>query len=143
MSASPQQVVAAARALLGTPWMHQARLPGQAVDCVGLVVLVARQLGLVPAEWDVQGYSRMPDGSLLQLCAQHMQPIEALEEGAVIAVRTLRDPQHLAIVAGSPGPGRWRVVHACQRAGRVVETRLLLRPSFGLCGVYRLPGVRV
>ena len=143
MSATPEQVVNSARALIGTPWMHQARLPGLAVDCVGLVVLVARQLGLVSPDFDVRGYGRSPDGSLLYLCQQYMHEIEDLEPGAVIAVRTYRDPQHLGIVAPGRGAGQWNVIHACQHTGHVVETRLLLRRSFDLCGVFRLPGVEV
>ena len=32
-------VVTAARGQIGVPWMHQARLPGVALDCAGLVRL--------------------------------------------------------------------------------------------------------
>jgi len=135
-------VVAAARAQLDVPWMHQARLPGVAVDCAGLVIVVARQLGLLPPEWDVNGYSRSPDGTLLPLCDQHMTRIYALELGAVIVLATQRDPQHLGIVADYRHGG-WSIVHAhaMSQPPRVVETRLMFSAALHLRGIYRLPGV--
>jgi cell wall-associated NlpC family hydrolase len=62
-------IVTAARSWLGTPYRHQHRERGVGVDCAGLVIGVARQLGIVPADFDVNGYSRQPDGSLLAHCA--------------------------------------------------------------------------
>lgn len=43
-AADPAAVVAAARAWLGTPYGHQASLPGIACDCLGLVRGVWREL---------------------------------------------------------------------------------------------------
>ncbi|MFZ7338164.1 hypothetical protein ACLS0R_18210, partial [Comamonas jiangduensis] len=60
-----QDVVAAARRCIGTPYHHQARKPGIGLDCVGLVICVARQIGAVAPDWDVRGYSRVPDGFAL------------------------------------------------------------------------------
>ena len=34
-------IIAIARACLGTPFRHQGRIPGVALDCAGLVVAVA------------------------------------------------------------------------------------------------------
>lgn len=134
------QVVATARGMLGTTWMHQARLPGVAVDCAGLVICTARALGLVPTEWDIADYPRHPDGTLAGLCAAHMQPIDALELGAVLVLAIERDPQHLGIV-GDYTHGGWSLIHASSAAGRVVETRLLFARGATLRGIYRLPGV--
>jgi cell wall-associated NlpC family hydrolase len=56
---TPDTVVAGARAYLGVPWRHQGRsLRG--LDCAGLVVLVARDLGL--ADYDATGYGRRAQG---------------------------------------------------------------------------------
>jgi len=54
-----EAVGAAARAWLGIPWRHQGR-SARGVDCAGLVVLVARELGL--ADYDKQTYGRRPEG---------------------------------------------------------------------------------
>ena len=135
-----QQVVAAARAELGTAWMHQGRLPGVALDCAGLVIVTARRLGLVPPGWDINGYARVPDGSMAGVCAEYMQPIGEIELGAVLLLAVHQDPQHLAIV-GDYRHGGWSLIHAASRAGRVIETRLMFAAGCQLRGVFRLPGV--
>jgi cell wall-associated NlpC family hydrolase len=144
MSATPAQVVAAARAQLGVPWVHQARLAGVALDCAGLVICVARQLGLVAANFDIGAYSRQANGTLLDVCAQHMQPVDGLELGAVLVVAIENDPQHMGII-GDYRHGGLSLVHAASaaRPGRVIETRLMFARGMKRRGVFRLPGVVV
>lgn len=137
---APQQVVAAARGHIGTPWQHQGRLPGVALDCAGLVIMVARQLGLVPPEFDVNGYAREPDGTLLRWCDEHMTRLERIELGAVLVLAVERDPQHLGIV-GDYRHGGPSLIHAHSVSGRVIETRLAFARNFEQRAVYRLPGV--
>jgi cell wall-associated NlpC family hydrolase len=135
-------VAAAARAEMGTPWMHQGRLPGVALDCAGLVIVTAKRLGLVPQDWDIADYGRLPDGTLLDRCGEHMQRINALELGAVLVVAITGQPQHMGIV-GNYRHGGWSLIHAASNArpGRVIETRLMFHRSQKLQAVYRLPGV--
>lgn len=135
-------VVAAARGELGTPWMHQARLPGVALDCAGLVIVTAKRLGLVSQAWDIADYGRLPDGSLLDRCDEHMQRIGAMELGAVLVVAITGQPQHMGIV-GDYRHGGWSLIHAASNArpGRVIETRLMFHRAQQLRAVYRLPGV--
>jgi cell wall-associated NlpC family hydrolase len=135
-------VAAAARAEMGTPWMHQGRLPGVALDCAGLVIVTAKRLGLVPQAWDIADYGRLPDGTLLDRCGEHMQRINALELGAVLVVAITGQPQHMGIV-GNYRHGGWSLIHAASNArpGRVIETRLMFHRSQKLQAVYRLPGV--
>ena len=135
-------VVAAARLELGTPWMHQGRLPGVALDCAGLVIATAKRLGLLADAWDVADYTREPDGRLLALCDQHLQRIDALELGAVVVVSVVREPQHIGIV-GDYRHGGLSLVHASStaRPGRVIETRLMWARNQQLHAVYRMPGV--
>lgn len=135
-------VVSAARDELGTAWMHQARLPSVAVDCAGLVIVTARRLGLLPQDWDIADYGRLPDGTLLATCDRHMQRIGALELGAVVVLAITGEPQHLGIV-GDYRHGGWSLIHAASNArpGRVIETRLMFHRSQKLQAIYRLPGV--
>lgn len=134
-------VVACARTQVGVPWVHQGRLWGKALDCAGLVICTARELGLVAPDFDVQGYGRAPDGSMIGVLDEHMTRIGALEVGAVLCVATDHDPQHLGIVADYVHGG-FSLVHATN-AGRaqVVEARIMWARNFKLRGVYRMPGV--
>lgn len=142
MSVTPADVVATARSMLDTPWMHQARLPGVGLDCAGLLICTARALELVAPDWDINAYTRHPDGTLGDLCASHMEPITELELGAVLVVAVERDPQHIGIV-GDYRHGGWSLVHASSHAQppRVVETRLMYARNLVLRGIYRLRGI--
>lgn len=143
MSTSPSDVVAAARGQLGVPWVHQGRLPGQALDCAGLIIAaVGWTLGIFPREWDVNGYSRSPDGSMVRILDEHCQRIEAPELGAVICMQPANLPQHLGIAADYVHGGL-SLIHATNAAKppRVVEHRLVFLRTMRLVGVWRLPGV--
>jgi cell wall-associated NlpC family hydrolase len=135
-------IVAEARSWLGTPWVHQHRTKGVAVDCAGLVIGVARALGIVPACFDVNGYSRWPDGTLAELCAAHMRrvPQAAMQPGDVLVLAMQTDPQHLGIV-GDYRHGGLSLIHAASIAGRVIETRLMFARNLQFRGAYALPGV--
>jgi cell wall-associated NlpC family hydrolase len=41
-------MVLAARECLGTPFQHQGRVPGVGLDCVGVAIYAAREVGLNP-----------------------------------------------------------------------------------------------
>ncbi|MBK7357570.1 NlpC/P60 family protein [Propionivibrio sp.] len=96
-------IINAARACLGTPFRHQGRIPGVALDCAGLVVAVAKAIG---ADYnDVAGYGRTPYGGMLEscLCSQPGLDISSKADrqpGDILLIRFSGDPQHLAIFTG-------------------------------------------
>ena len=143
-SVTRAQVVQEARKWLGTPFHHQARLRGVGVDCAGLVIGVARDLSLVPADFDVEAYPPSPDGkTLLRLVQMHMTVLaidQAMSPGDVVVVRFGADPQHLGIV-GDYRHGGLSIIHAASDAGRVIETRLMFHSAMHFVAAARLPGV--
>lgn len=143
MTVTRTDVVQEARAWLGTPFHHQARLKGVGVDCVGLVIGVARALGLVAPEFDVEAYPRTPDGtSLMALTSAHMSRIDRqdMHSGDVIVVAFGPEPQHLAVL-GNYAHGGLSIIHAHGPTGRVIETRLMFSNSLKFVAAYALPGV--
>lgn len=142
MAVTREDIVAEARTHVGTPWVHQGRTPGHGLDCAGLVIVVARSLGLVAEDFDVNGYTPAPDGSMLRWCDEHMQRLRDLELGAVLVLATRDQPQHLGIV-GDYLHGGWSLIHACNAAKppRVIETRLMFATNMRLRGIYCMPGV--
>lgn len=139
-------IVAEAREWLGTPYHHQARLRGVGVDCVGLVIGVARSLGIVAPEFDVGGYPRTPDGrSLLSITDGHMERIaqDAMQPGDVVVVCIAPgSPQHLGIL-GDYRHGGLSLIHAYNggHANGVIETRLMLHSRFAFAAAYKFRGV--
>lgn len=114
-------IIAAARKAIGTPFVHQGRIVGRALDCAGLVVAVAEEVG---ADYiDQPGYSRHPSHRLLE-AALDAQPclervgISDIQRGDVLLMRFSGDPQHLAIYTGAT------IIHSYANVGRVCEHRL-------------------
>jgi cell wall-associated NlpC family hydrolase len=148
MSVTHDQIVAAARECIGTPWHHQGRGPlgpkGK-LDCVGLLVHIGRSTGSV--FHDCAAYSRRPDGvtlmaeldkGLVRLSDDH-----APAPGLVLVFRTRRRQWAVHVGVVTPWDGSaFGLVHTYLDAGRCVEVPLdeWWRPI--ICAVYDWPGVR-
>lgn len=141
---TPTQIVEAARGWLGTPYVHQARGPKGAeggTDCVGLLIGVAVELGLIEEGYDPTGYSWETDGSQLRLeLSKWAEPIalvsepegaefwfEIIRPGDIAVFRVTGLPQHTGFLSeidyGVSGtyPG---LIHAYNPARKVVEHTL-------------------
>jgi cell wall-associated NlpC family hydrolase len=111
------EIIAAARAEIGTPFMHQGRLPGKALDCAGLAVVVASHWHAVD---EPRAYGRSPHLGLLQEWVEAQDFLEAIskpEAGCLMLMRFGKEPQHLAICAGE------MMIHSYGSVGKVVEHR--------------------
>src|SRR5262245_20267759 len=112
-------LLSAARSWLGTPFAHQGRQKGIRVDCIGLVIEVCRDVGLVrasglPEGWDHVGYGRFPDsyGLTLPLLA-YLTPVtrQAMRSGDVALFHTMgRQPAHMGFLADGAQP--WSLIRA-------------------------------
>lgn len=134
------QVVAVARSMLGVRWVHQGR-SRQGIDCIGLPVLVRRELGL--ATLDVADYARMATSeAMIAYCRLHMQElsIEQLAPGDLLILRF--DPnRHMALVGDYP-LGGLSLIHAYSMAPRrVVEHRFDDVWRSRLLGAFRFPEI--
>jgi NlpC/P60 family putative phage cell wall peptidase len=121
MSVTREQIVAAAREWLGTPFRHQGRLKGVGVDCAGVLEGVATQLGLVPEYLAAPAraeYARQPDGTLNALLDKYLVrvPLTQREPGDVALVAWSRLPQHVGIFTSTG-----TLLHAYESAHKVVE----------------------
>lgn len=136
-------VVGAARAWIGTPYLHQASCKGAGADCLGLLRGVWREV--VGAEPEaVPAYS--PDWSeparredLAAAAGRWLSPASGLAPGVVLLFRMREEAvaKHLGIlsVAGETP----RFVHAYSGRG-VVESPLSLPWERRVVGLFRFPG---
>jgi NlpC/P60 family putative phage cell wall peptidase len=128
-------IIATARTYVGTPFQHQGRLKGVALDCAGLIVGVAQELELF-THTNI-AYARQPDGhSLLVELRGWLDEIPVGEHipGDVLVfwfLRNVRWPQHLGIETDVG------LLHTCQHTGRVVEHGLDERWRKRLCHAFR------
>ncbi len=145
-----EQIIACARGWVGTRFHHQGRLKKTAVhaggvDCLGLLVGVARELGLRGkggvelAVLDCADYGHLPDGEALlagliknlELVTPHSlrglhefrempQQVrhDMIQPGDILLIAPEGTPRHLAIATESG------IIHAYAQARKVVEHML-------------------
>lgn len=133
---SPDQILAAARECLGTPFKHQGRFKDKALDCAGLVVHVAHQFELEYV--DQTGYARLPGAGLLE-AALDAQPcltrVTEMLPGDIALMSFSAGPQHLGFFDGE------NLIHAYQPIGKVCEHRLTAEWRNRIVRIYRFVGV--
>jgi len=138
MKVKPIDVVTSARKLIGTPYQHQGRLPGIACDCIGLAILVCRDLGL--GDFDFNAYSRSPDGSLVREIEKVCTPLAKVTEGSLVIFAMRKFPQHCAIASLSETKD-FNIIHAYQNSKAVREHQLIPWWQEKIHSVYALPNI--
>lgn len=130
------EIVEAARAYLGVPFHHQGRVRA-GLDCAGLLVVVARDLGFEPL--DLTNYDHDPDPDMLRsyldMQLDRVSPFDR-QIGDVLLMclssRAMRG-HHLGIVTDIG------IIHAYAPARMVVETHLDAVMARSIVGAYRWP----
>jgi cell wall-associated NlpC family hydrolase len=129
-----QKIIAAARSYLGCRYHHQGRTRA-GIDCAGLLVCVARDVG-ISTESDQMGYSRTPDGmSLKRALDDFGVRVDTFQPGDFLLMRFDAQPQHIAIVTDVG------IIHSYLSARRVVEHRLSDDWRARIVQAYAFPGV--
>ena len=124
-------IVAAAQACVGTRFRAQGRVPGDALDCVGVVLVAARAAG---ANFVVPPYRLGSDAEArldAAFAAQGCLGVTTAEPGDILVIAPAAHRRHLGIVV----PGG--LVHAHAGLGRVVEGPL--DADWAIVAGWRLP----
>jgi len=107
-----KQVQEVARQYADTPFGHQGRVKGRALDCVGLVLCVSEDLGIVDREGNAlcrdtyNTYGPQPASTfVLDSCRKHLieKDWANVKPGDVLCLRIPTDPTHTAIVTERAG----------------------------------------
>lgn len=110
-----QRIVDTARRYVGTPFRHQGRGAG-GLDCVGLLIAIARDLGLPHP--DVTGYTRRAEGmGFLSHFQRQLQEIPLSEAGpgdVLVFVETVY-PCHTGLCSERHGAPHLIHAHAPRR----------------------------
>lgn len=135
------ELAAIARSWIGVPWVHQGR-SREGVDCAGLLIVVAREAGLIlpPSATD---YTMAPQGSRLRReCDAQLRRVTAIQPGHVLLIRFEGEAERHLALAADYREGL-SMIHALNRGstGRVVEHRLDARWRSRIAAAYAVPGV--
>lgn len=142
---SREAIVAEAATWKGTRYVHQARVKGAGVDCIGIGGMTALACGVPGArEWrddpDMHNYGRTPNPDYLWAACERFLvriTIATATLGDLLVMAFPRQPQHFAIISClSP----MRVIHAYLQRRMVVEQGLPIANST-LLRAYRFRGV--
>lgn len=133
----------AARAYLGTPFLHQGRNPAIGIDCVGLGQLACRDCGVETPDWT--DYWRDPARGVLEKRLRQVfgDPVRHLSPGCIVSIDFAGQTRHVAIV-GQLADGRLSLIHTAsnvrcgKESGRVVEHSLDDRWRKRITGIYRV-----
>lgn len=135
-----EQILSAARELIGTPWAHQGRTPGVGIDCAGVVVHI---LALNGIRYDVSGYAYEPNGELTlhaDACLTRIQKAE-FKPADVLVFRIKKLPQHVALATDKG------ILHSFNRGpgtlSKVVETGLTDQWRAHIVAAYKFPWIDV
>ena len=94
---TPDDIIAAALECMGTPFLHQGRVPGVGMDCAGVLVHCFKRLGL--PHQDERGYPRTPfDGQLERILDSQ--------------------PSLQRIALADAGPGDWLIMRMSRESWR-------------------------
>ena len=145
------EILRVARSWIGTKFVHQGRRKDIGVDCIGLVIEVCREVGLVdaaglPPGWNHTGYGRFPDSygptqALLRYLTR-VEPRSAMRPGDVALFRTVRgEPAHMGWLGDAGAPCSLIHAYAAKTIpqARVQEHRLGPHWLARLHSVYRVP----
>lgn len=137
-----EQIVIYARETLGTPYGHQQRINGLALDCAGVPVYVANKMKMQVE--DLTSYGRLPVPSEMKhKLDKHLNRVskEEMQIGDVVWIKFELEPQHFGIL-GDYLYGGFSLIHAYNGSGlnKVVEHRLDDVWSSRIVGVWRFPG---
>jgi cell wall-associated NlpC family hydrolase len=116
-------IVETARKYLDVKWKHQGRNPEVGVDCAGLVVLVAKEIGL--SSYDTVNYQRNAhNDAFVKHFANNMKKKRMLDRkvGDVLLFRDALFSCHSGFV--SEKNGVQHIIHAYARYKKVVEEPL-------------------
>lgn len=111
----------AARAWLGTPYHHRARVPGAGVDCLMLIAAAYEAAGIVPPGLEIPDYPpdimfHTDDSRYLDAVLDYCHEVAAPVPGGLALYRYGRTWSHGAIVVDWP-----IVIHAYAPLGEVIE----------------------
>lgn len=133
-------LVAAATTWIGVPWRHLGRDRARGVDCVGLLIKCAHQIG-VATDFDTRNYGRRPvptdflremRGQLVQIQKREMA------HGDVGVFREPRHPCHVGILEVDNHGQRW-IIHAYAPHRKVTRDPLDGERLARLLMAFRLP----
>ena len=138
--ATRQQVLTQARSYMGVRFKHLGRTREEGLDCFGLIIRVAWDLGL--SSFTLAGYHRIPHpASVRAHCQKQMteKPVYQMQPGDVVLMAHRQWVCHLAFIGDLGRP--FSLIQADSDKPGVSEVSLTLDLSHRIHACYQLPNI--
>lgn len=139
-----EEIVAAARSMLGMRWQHQAR-GENSTDCAGVVLRAAATQGFLNLDIPTDYEREAPPEAMLDVCRKHLIEIQRSEIAAAdVVVLRYEKTNHIGVLGDYPVLGHLSIIHAqATHPRRVVENRFcddwLRIAGARVAGFFRIP----
>lgn len=113
-------IVRVARSWVDTPFQDKGRVKGLGIDCVGVPLMIAEELGLLDRNGEpligrlYATYPAQPVGTLVQdICKLHLcwKPMRKMQAGDIVTMSMPSAPCHVGII-GEVGLSGTTIIHA-------------------------------
>jgi cell wall-associated NlpC family hydrolase len=135
----PSAIVDAARSLINTPYKHQGRIAQGELDCLGVVIVTAKIVGVVDRDFDFRHYTRSGNGLLQSELEKYCTELPEITEGAIALFNLDGQPNHCAVISHQLSVTS--MIHAYENAGRVREHELIPFWRDKIVKIYAFPKV--
>lgn len=138
MHARGNDIVAQAKGYIGLPWRHQGRDRKLGLDCAGVPIVVAQDLGI--SDFDTFRYSKRPNAKEFRraMLEAGCRPVAKAESGDLLRMADRHWPVHVGIYERDERDREW-VIHAYAPARQVVRERLTRDVWLRVREIMRLP----
>lgn len=130
-------IIEVARSYVGVRYRHQGRDRITGLDCIGLVILIAKDLDLIPFHFERKDYGRLPNTTELEDKLDEYCVRSDRIPGVIVGFRWTPGGllAHAGVYTGSS------LIHSNQRVAGVVEQRFSSSWARRSTGAWRFPGV--
>lgn len=140
MHARKNEIIARARQYEGRRYRHQGRSWETGVDCAGLLICVAKDLGI--SGFDTTQYGRRPQprefDKAMREAGCTLVPFAQKQPGDILRIAERNWPVHSAILDMDKQGVLW-LIHAYLPAKKVVRERLTPQKALQVKMVWRFP----
>lgn len=146
-----KEITTAAKAWVGTPFMHMGRTRGFGADCIGLVLGVLKEVNY-PHQYEDTPYRPMPGKRFMDDLYKHClivwkgdatveNPLDFVQEADIAAIAWGLTPAHAAFLTWNTSIKAWYMIHAHSDPEKVVHHRVDEKWRHRIKAVFRLPNL--
>lgn len=102
MIVTRSELIRVGRTYIGTPFLHQGRVKGEGIDCVGFLICLFKEVGIIQSDWDFTRYNYFNDGEKIHEYILNWGDeisINLIKPGDVVRLKMYENAQHAGLIS--------------------------------------------